>query len=85
MSSCVTCGAILNDEGEPIVLSKKLFVVLRSETEWQEFIGVYTTKEKAEQSAEANAKHYHTVGPLSENYHKGCDFCHVEEIELNKV
>ncbi len=61
-----------------------LYVVLRYETEWQELVGVYSTKEKADASAEANAKHYHTVGPLSKMYHHGCELCHVTEVDLDK-
>jgi len=61
-----------------------LYVVLRQETEWQELIGVYSTKEKADASAEANARHDHKYGPLSEMYHRWCEFCSVVEVVLDK-
>ena len=61
----------------------KLFVVQRQVTEDQELVGVYSTREKADVSAERNARHYHQYGPLSEMYHKWCEYCTVTEVELD--
>ena len=56
----------------------KVFVVLRHETEWQEFIGVYSTVEKAQESAERNKQFVGVPGKYGFT-----DSCRIVEAELD--
>jgi hypothetical protein len=55
----------------------KVYVVLRDETEWRELIGVYSTKEKAEEVSKSLTTYYR--GSPSVVFKYGV----VEEVELD--